>query len=144
MKYLLILLAVLSFAACRDKIDTGPHVIHFGEDVCERCKMIISDKRFTAELIDQKGEALMFDDVGCMADYMKGSEKEGAKPLAMYVTDFGTGEWIDAGKAFYLLNPELKSPMGYNIAAFVSAEAMNGSPFREGGREAGGFGDLVK
>lgn len=144
MKILLILLVVLSFTACRDKIETGPHVIHYGEDVCERCKMIISDKRFAAELVDQKGEALMFDDVGCMADYMKGSEKEGAKPLAMYVTDFGTGEWIDAGMAFYLLNPELKSPMGYNIAAFGSAEAMNGSPFREGGKEAGGFGDLVK
>ncbi|HET7290196.1 MAG TPA: nitrous oxide reductase accessory protein NosL [Thermodesulfobacteriota bacterium] len=144
MKILLILLVVLSFTACRDNIDTGPHVIHYGEDVCERCKMIISDKRFAAELVDQKGEALMFDDVGCMADYMKGSEKEGAKPLAMYVTDFSTGEWIDAGKAFYLLNPELKSPMGYNIAAFGSSEAMKGSPFREGGKEAGGFGDLVK
>ncbi len=144
MKYLLILLAVLFFTACRDKIDTGPQAIRYGEDSCGRCGMIISDKRFAAELIDQKGEAVKFDDVGCMADYVKGGENEGTKPLAMYVTDFGTGEWIDAGKAFYLLNPELKSPMGYNIAAFGSAEAMSASPFREGGKEAGGFGDLVK
>jgi len=143
-KYLLVLFLIIGLCSCRDKIDTGPQVIHYGEDSCERCRMIISDKRFAAELIDQKGEALKFDDVGCMADYMKGSEKEGAKPLAMYVTDFGTGEWIDAGKAFYLLNPELKSPMGYNIAAFGSAGAMKGSPFREGGKEAGALGDLAK
>jgi len=144
MKYLLMLLAVISFTACRDKIDTGPQAIHYGEDSCGRCGMIISDKRFAAELIDQKGEAVKFDDVGCMAEHLKGAEKAGTKPLAVYVADFGTGEWIDAGKAFYLLNPELKSPMGYNIAAFGDAEAMNASPFREGGKEAGGFGELVK
>lgn len=144
LKYSLILILFLGLAACKDKIDTGPHVIHYGEDVCERCKMIISDKRFAAQLVDQKGTALKFDDVGCLSEYLKESGVEGGKPLAMYVADFATGEWLDAGKAFYLRNPELRSPMGYNIAAFGTAEEMDMSPFREGGEEAGGFGELVK
>lgn len=144
LKYSLILFLFLGLAACRDKIDTAPHEIHYGEDVCERCKMIISDKRFAAQLIDQKGTALKFDDVGCMSDYLKESGQEGPKPLAIYVADFATGKWLDAGKAAYLLNPELRSPMGYNIAAFRTAEEMNGSPFMEGGKSLGGFDDLVK
>lgn len=144
LKYALVLLLLPGLYACREKIDTGPHVIHYGEDVCERCKMIISDKRFAAQLVDQKGTALKFDDIGCMSDYLKESGGEGGKPLAIYVTDFATGEWIDAGKAFYLRNPELRSPMGYNIAAFGSAAEMDGSQFREGGKVIGGFDELVK
>lgn len=144
LQYAVVLFLLLGLSACREKIDTGPHVIHYGEDVCERCKMIISDKRFAAQLVDQKGKALKFDDVGCLSAYLKESGGEGGMPHFMYVTDFATGEWLDAGKAFYLLNPELRSPMGYNIAAFGTAEEMNVSPFREGGEEAGGFGELVK
>ncbi|HVY54775.1 MAG TPA: nitrous oxide reductase accessory protein NosL [Thermodesulfobacteriota bacterium] len=143
-KYLLVLFIVIGICSCRDKIDTGPQAVHYGEDVCERCRMIISDKRFAAQFINQKGEAVKFDDVGCMADYMKEQGNAGQKPLAVYVADFSTGEWLDAEKAYYLRNPGLGSPMGYNIAAFGTEEEMNGSSFRKEGKEAGGFGDLVK
>jgi len=143
-RYLLAIFLFIGLASCKDKMDTGPHVIHYGEDVCERCKMIISDKRFAAQFINQKGESVKFDDVGCMADYLKEGGNRGEKPLTIYVTDFAAGQWLDAGKAFYLLNPELRSPMGYNIAAFGSEDEMNGSTFREGGKEAGGFDALTK
>ena len=144
MKYMLILLVLMGLTACRDKIDTGPHAVHYGEDVCERCRMIISDKRFAAQFITGSGEAKKYDDIGCMIDDLKEAEERGEKPLAVYVSDYNTGEWLDAGKAFYLENGELKSPMGYNIAAFGSGEAMNASPFYKNGKALGGFGDLIK
>lgn len=144
MRYMLILLLLLGFTACRDKIDTGPHVVHYGEDVCERCRMIISDKRFAAQYITSSGEAKKFDDIGCMTDDLKEAAGSGESPLAVYINDYNTGEWLDAGKAFYLQNGELKSPMGYNIAAFRIGEEMNASPLYKNGKALGGFNDLMK
>ncbi len=144
MKYIIILLLLTGITACKDKIDTGPHAVLYGEEACHRCGMIISDKRFAAELITDKGEAQKYDDIGCMIDDLKDAEKRGGSRLAVYVNDYNTGEWLDAGKAFYLQNGELKSPMGYNIAAFGSAEEMNASALRENGKELGGLGDLIK
>lgn len=144
MRYMLILLLLLGFTACRDRIDTGPHAVHYGEDVCERCRMIISDKRFAAQFITGRGEAKKYDDIGCMADDLKDARKRGETPLAVYISDYNTGEWLEAGKAFYLQNSELKSPMGYNIAAFGSGEDMNASPLYKNGKALGGFNDLMK
>lgn len=144
MKYILVLLLLAGLGACRDRIDTGPRTVHYGEEVCERCKMIISDKRFAAQYITEKGESKKFDDIGCMVDDLKEAGKRGETPLAVYVAGFGTGEWLDAGKAFYLQNSELKSPMGYNIAAFGSGEEMNASPLHKNGKALGRFNDLMK
>lgn len=144
MKYVLALLLLAGLAACGDKTDTGPRTVHYGEEVCERCKMIISDKRFAAQYITEKGESKKFDDIGCMIDDLKEAGERGGSLLAVYIADFGTGEWLDAGKAFYLENGEFKSPMGYNIAAFGSGEAMNASPFNKNGKALGGFGELIK
>ncbi|MEW6143953.1 MAG: nitrous oxide reductase accessory protein NosL [Thermodesulfobacteriota bacterium] len=143
MKYILVLLMLLGMAGCKDEIDTRPHAVHYGEDSCERCRMIISDKRFAAQYITSSGEARKFDDIGCMADDLKDAGKRGESPLAAYVADYGTGEWIDAEKASYLQNGELRSPMGYNIAAFGSAEAMSASTFYKDGKALGGFGELT-
>ncbi len=144
MRYMLILLLLLGFTACRDRIDTGPHAVHYGEDVCERCRMIISDKRFAAQFITGRGEAKKYDDIGCMADDLKDARKRGETPLAVYISDYNTGEWLDAGKAFYLQNSELKSPMGYNIAAFGSGEDMNASPLYKNGKALGGLDALTE
>lgn len=144
MKYILVLLVLLGMAGCKDKIDTGPHVVHYGEDSCERCRMIISDKRFAAQYITSSGEARKFDDIGCMIDDLGEAGKRGEKALAVYISDYATGEWIDAEKASYLQNGELKSPMGYNIAAFGSAGEMSASPFYKNGKALGGFGELAK
>ena len=144
MKYMLILFVLLGFTACKDKIDTGPHAVRYGEDVCERCKMIISDKRFAAQFITEGGEAKKYDDTGCMVEDLKDAEKRGEKTIAVFVSDYNTGEWLDAGKAFYLANGELKSPMGYNIAAFGSVEELNASPLSKTGKALGGLGELKK
>jgi copper chaperone NosL len=106
--------------------------------------MIISDKRFASQYITLSGEARKFDDIGCMTGDLKEAGKRGESPLAVYVADYGTGEWIEAGKAYFLQNGELKSPMGYNIAAFGSAGEMSASPFYKDGKALGGFGELTE
>ena len=142
--YITALLVILCISACKEEKYTGPQAIHFGEDVCLRCKMIISDKRFAAQYITERGEASKFDDIGCMIDELKEEKKSGARVLAIYVTDYVTGEWIDAGSAFYIRNSEIKTPMGYGIAAFASEESMRSSRFFKDGQEHGRLEELLK
>jgi copper chaperone NosL len=87
------------------------------EDMCSFCRMAISEKRFAAELITLDGDALKFDDIGCMLDYLK--EKPNSPRIAAYfVVDYETGEWVRGEAAFYARSVELKSPMSHGIVAF--------------------------
>ena len=40
-----------------------------------------------------------------------------------FVRDFGGGTWLNAAAATFVSAPGLKSPMGYDIAAFATREA---------------------
>lgn len=96
--------------------------IKINRDACDYCKMTISNGHFGAELKTTKGRAYKFDDISCMIGYVK--ENSGEKVAKYYVHDYpGTNDLIDAETAYYLSSPELKSPMGGNIAAFQSREA---------------------
>jgi nitrous oxide reductase accessory protein NosL len=101
-------------------------------DVCLRCGMAISDRRFPAQIRGgSKNTAFKFDDIGCAATWYEEKRQEHAWMLdaatRFWVADFGSqGEkWLDARSAYYLSGKT--SPMGYNYAAFaqVQADALN-------------------
>ncbi|MHC4413730.1 MAG: nitrous oxide reductase accessory protein NosL [Planctomycetota bacterium] len=115
------LLACL-LAACEDGSPVAPPMIHYGQDVCRVCNMIVSDERYAAGLVAEVSgdarESRSFDDIGCMlAD---GSTLPDEAVLARYVHDFQTGRWLDAETATYVHSPELVSPMAFGLAACAS------------------------
>ena len=79
--------------------------------------MAISEKRYAAELIDSEGEVFKFDDIGCMANFIKG-QKTASQVGALYVMDFDDGEWIKADSAYYVRSSQLATPMNGGIIAF--------------------------
>jgi len=87
------------------------------EDMCAYCKMAISEKRYAAELIDSEGQAIKFDDIGCMANFVNG-QKNPTKTVAHFVIDFDERQWIKADNAYYLRSSELSTPMNGGIIAF--------------------------
>ena len=98
------------------------------EDMCSYCKMVISEKRYAAELIDVEGQAFKFDDLGCMANFIK-SKKNPAKTVAYFVIDFDERQWIKAENAYYVRSLELRTPMNGGIVAFKNesnAKEANG------------------
>ena len=61
-----------------------------------------------------------YDDIGCMfIDIAAGARKSG---YAAFVADLDTSAWIPARDAFFVKSGEVKSPMGYGIAAFATKE----------------------
>jgi copper chaperone NosL len=87
------------------------------EDMCAYCKMAISEKRYAAELVDSEEQAFKFDDIGCMANFVKG-KKNTAKIVAYFVMDFDDRQWIKAESADYVRSSELATPMNGGIIAF--------------------------
>lgn len=115
MKKLLISFILLLLAACgaQPDLNEAPEIRH-GEDVCERCGMIISDDRYSAAYWTTDGDPRVFDDIGGMLAYhMEEQEDVGS----FWVHDFNTREFISADSAYLVLASDLETPMGFGIAA---------------------------
>lgn len=101
---------------------SSPPKIHFGEDICAVCSMIVSDERFSSAITFTEGrhvEAAFYDDVGEM---LEARPPEGSS-LYWWAHDADSLEWIDAKAAFYLFSDSLRTPMGTGVAAFRTREA---------------------
>lgn len=103
----------------------GPEPIAYGKDGCHSCKMTMMDNRFGTEIVTKKGKVYKFDDVNCMLRFLKSGTVPGEDVGQLLVTDFGNpGTLIDVHAAVFVQSPEIKSPMGSNIAAFSTKEAI--------------------
>lgn len=101
-----------------------PQPIEFGIDSCDHCMMKISDDRYGAELVTQKGRIYKFDDMYCMKAFIKNETVASDQIYSLWLVDFEkTKTLIPAQQSFLLYNPELKSPMGSNTAAFNNEDA---------------------
>ncbi len=114
-----VLLLVLSaFAGCGG----GPEPIRFGEDACDNCRMIISDRHFGAELVTRKGKAYKFDDISCLWKYKtRHNISDDALSAQLVIAYNKPGTLIDADAACFLQSPAIKSPMAGQVAAFGDA-----------------------
>lgn len=106
---------IAMLASCQ-KTAIEPVAIEANE-MCSFCRMSISEKRYAAESIDNDGQAFKFDDIGCLANFIKQKKNDG-QVHASFVMDFDRREWLKAENAFYVRSSELKTPMNGGIVAF--------------------------
>jgi len=122
MKNILFLLFVsLVFSSCSG----GPEPIRFGHDSCDRCKMVIMDPKFGAEIVTAKGKVYKLDDVNCMVGYMRGLKLESKDIGHLLIVDFGNPEsLINVEDAYFIHSDKIRSPMASEIAAFSDKALM--------------------
>lgn len=112
---LLVLLLALLVGACA----SGPQEVHWGEDVCAHCQMVISDERYAAQVVDARGKTWKFDAIECMVAFVG----EGGGSLEGYeawVADGRTG-WTPVEAAHFVASERIRSPMGGGLTAFPDA-----------------------
>ncbi len=121
MRKSILMLFLLTIVSCSSKVDDSPREIKSDRDVCHVCKMGLADQRYTAQMIDQHGQVLWFDDIGCLVKLMESDEWPTLKgdDAKLYIGDCDSGEWIDARKAHYRYGD--RTPMGYGYGAMKSA-----------------------
>jgi copper chaperone NosL len=114
------LLLVVLFSSCSSQ----PEPFRYGQDLCHTCKMGIIDPKFGGELITTKGKLYKFDDLNCMALFIRSGKVPQNQIEKMVVINYEKEQdFIEVQKSYFLLSPAIKSPMGGNTAAFASQEA---------------------
>ena len=124
------------FGGCEKKDWRQPEKVHWDRDMCERCKMAVSERKYAAEVIDPKTHKhYKFDDIGCAILWFKEEKLDWFDQAIIWVKDGKSGQWIDARKAYY--STDKITPMGYGFTAYANkADAGNG--------EVIGFEEVVR
>jgi len=119
--FLLIFALGLFFSACDSSVDTGVKEVKFDREVCERCKMIISDRNYAVQIVNPTdGKRYYHDDIGCAILWFKENQLSWEKDAIIYVTDAKTGKWIDAQKAFWTYGAV--TPMDFGFSAYAEKQ----------------------
>jgi len=130
---LLFTLLLLMLTACSNQAsaEPTPPTIHYGEDICEFCGMIVSEERYASGYITRDGEERIFDDI---ADMVQAHLQNQDEEAVLFVHDHDNHTWIRAETATYVLSPDLPTPMLSGLAAFPTTTAAEGLIAELGGQ----------
>jgi len=80
---------------------------------CSECNMDIEDMRYEAQIITKNGNTYFFDDIGCIALWLK---NHNPKIVKMLTKTIDSGKWVNVNEAWY--SRVAQSPMGYGFGAY--------------------------
>ena len=116
---------LLSASMLLNSCSGGPQPVIAGRDNCYLCKMAITDIRYAAELVTEKGKVYIFDDVFCLQSFMKTGMQGDTKVKDIYLADFsGEHSLVKAGESFLLQGGDIRGPMNGNVIAFKNMDSM--------------------
>lgn len=132
MKVKVILIFVMLYiSAC----SPGPEPIDYGNDICEFCKMNITDNKYAAEIVTQKNKVFKFDSIECLFQFKKGFINND-EIHSEWVNDFlEPGKLINLKTAYFFKSEIFRSPMGMNVLSVDSKEKLNEIKNKSGGTE---------
>ncbi len=132
LRKLTVLTLLLLLAGCSSEPDTGPAEVKWDRDNCERCRMVLSDPHFAAEVRyfpeGKRSKVAKFDDIGCAALWLQEQPWKDEIKSELWVADHRTKEWIDATSATYVSRNT--TPMEYGLGA-QSEPAEGGLNFEQ-------------
>ncbi len=108
---------LLMLIACFEP--AGPAEIAFGSESCSFCRMVISDKRFPAQIVRLGEDPRSFDDLDCLARHVR--EHPLPQEAHVFVTDYKNSTWIPAPGADFFRCPGMASPMSSGLIASAKA-----------------------
>jgi len=79
--------------------------------------MAISQAGYAAQFIDKDGNALKFDDIGCMVRFVRESNRRDTV-AEFFVMDYNDKQWITAKQATFVKSEQTASPMASGLTAF--------------------------
>lgn len=122
---------VLLVSACGTAVP-GPAALDARNDACAECRMAVSSPRFASQLVAPGEEPRFFDDLGCLAAYLRDHASLPSGAVA-YVADHRSGEWVPPSAAVFTSVPGLETPMGSHVVAHASASSRDADPASQHG-----------
>jgi len=102
----------------------GPAPVAWDREACGFCRMHIGDPHFAAQLRQEVGEPVNFDDPGCLFLYL---DQEQPKVVELYFRHESQDRWLDRQEVVFRLDVA-QTPMGFGLAATTSDIASQGQP----------------
>jgi copper chaperone NosL len=105
--------------------------------------MVISEKRFGAEIVTKKGKIYKYDAAECMLNYLSLGNIALNEIAGYYVIDSSNpANLINAEQAHYLISEKYPSPMGANLSAYLDKSRAEANQ-KEFGGELFTWNDLL-
>lgn len=103
-----------------ERLPAGPEPVAWQRATCERCRMLVGDPAFAAQLQTAAGAVLQFDDPGCLLRY----EAEVAPEVhAIWFRHLREPRWVPRDRVRFLrVEP---TPMGYGLGAVEDAGELS-------------------
>ncbi|MDX1649214.1 MAG: hypothetical protein R3263_05100 [Myxococcota bacterium] len=99
----------------------GPVEVPLDAATCARCRMLVSDPSFAAQLHTEDGEVRFFDDPGCLLLHL---DERAPDVHAAWVHHLREARWVPLDRARFVAVP--RSPMGHGLGAVGPEEAPEG------------------
>ena len=103
-----------------------PALLDTRHEQCASCRMAVSSAVFASQLVAPGELPRFFDDLGCLADYLKAGKAP--KGATAFVADHRTKAWVRADRAVYTRVPGLETPMGSHVIAHADAASRDADP----------------
>ena len=103
-----------------------PAALDTRNEQCASCRMAVSSAVFASQLVAPGELPRFFDDLGCLADYLKAGKAP--KGATAFVVDHRTKAWVRADRAVYTRVPGLETPMGSHVIAHADAASRDADP----------------
>jgi copper chaperone NosL len=114
----------------------GPATLDPRHDACRSCRMTVSDPRVAAQVVAPGEEPMFFDDIGCLATYLR-QEQRLPRGAVAYVADHRTRAWVRASRATFTRVDRLETPMGSHLVAHSDAASRLADADTTGGFPVG-------
>lgn len=87
----------LALCSCSKEVNLNAQSPKWDIQTCDRCKMLLSDKKFSAQVVNPSdGKHYFFDDLGCALLWLEGNEaKAWSDKAIIYATDPANGKWLN-------------------------------------------------
>lgn len=112
-------------AACAAR-PVEPGRVDTAHDACRHCRMIVSDPRLAAQIVAPGEEPLIFDDIGCLRDYL--ASVRVADDAVTFVADHRTGAWVAARGATFTRMVSIATPMASGLIAHADEASRDADP----------------
>ena len=103
-----------------------PAALDTRNEQCASCRMGVSSAAFASQLVAPGELPRFFDDLGCLADYLKAGKAP--KGATAFVADHRSKAWVRADRAVYTRVPGLETPMGSHVIAHADAASRDADP----------------
>lgn len=124
LKLLSIAFSGLLLVGCGQEIDLKAQAPKWDVQTCDRCKMLLSDTKFSAQIVNPAdGKHYFFDDLGCALLWLQTKEAQGwADHAIVYATDPQNGKWLNIADNQLIFG--YVTPMAYGLGVLPKGSAV--------------------